>query len=88
VLFIYARTLGQSAGPPVAVKRLTPRKLPIEFVLGPADQMIPGMPFPTELDISARWDLDGNAMSKESGDLNGAADGVAAGTDTLELILR
>jgi len=88
VLFIYARTLGQSAGPPVAVKRLSPRKLPIEFTLGPADQMIPGMPFPTDLDISVRWDLDGNAMSKEAGDLNGAADGVAAGTDNLKLTLR
>jgi hypothetical protein len=87
VLFIYARRPGQTSGPPVAVKRIAEPKLPLTFRLGPADQMIKGMPFPDRLDVSARWDLDGNAMTKGPADPQASATGIATGTAGLDLVL-
>lgn len=87
VLFIYARRPGQTSGPPAAVKRISDPKLPLTFRLGPADQMIKGMPFPDHLDVSARWDLDGNAMTKGPSDPQASANGIATGTAGLDLVL-
>jgi hypothetical protein len=87
VIFIYARHPGQTSGPPVAVKRISQPNLPLVFSLGPADQMIKGMPFPELLDLSARWDLDGNAMTKGPEDLRASQAGIAAGSGGIELQL-
>ena len=87
VLFIYARRPGQASGPPVAVKRIATPTLPLTFQLGPQDQMIKGMPFPATLDLSARWDADGNAMTKSAEDPSASAAGVAAGTSGIALEL-
>jgi len=87
VVFIYARHPGQKSGPPVAVKRLMKPRLPLAFELGPADQMIQGMPFPQKLDLSARWDIDGNAMTKGAEDLHASIPGIDAGSSGLELVL-
>ena len=88
VVFLYARNPGQKAGPPVAVKRLEATAVPGTFSLGPADQMMAGMPFPERIDLSARWDLDGNAMTKEAGDLVAEVPDVTAGSSGLSLELR
>ena len=69
------------------MKRLEASALPGTFSLGPADQMMAGMPFPDRIDLSARWDLDGNAMTKEAGDLIAEVANVAAGTSGLALEL-
>jgi hypothetical protein len=49
--------------------------------------MIKGMPFPDSLDVSARWDLDGNAMTKTASDPQASATGIATGTAGLDLEL-
>ena len=44
---------------------------PLDFSLGPEDRMIQAMPFAGPLGLSARIDADGNATSREPGDLQG-----------------
>ena len=46
-----------------------------------------GTPFPNRIDLSARWDLDGNAMTKDAGDLVAVVPDVAAGATGLALEL-
>ena len=74
ILFIVART-GQGGGPPLAVKRIESPKFPLPFSLGPGDRMIQQMPFVGPLQLSARLDTDGNAMTRTPGDLQGQAPG-------------
>ena len=46
---------------------------PLRFTLGPEDRMIQSIPFVGPLQVSARVDSDGNAMSRNPGDMSGAA---------------
>ena len=86
VLFIIARR-GET-GPPLAVKRVRDPRLPLEFRLGPEDRMIQTLPFQGPLKLSARLDADGNAMSREPGDLLGEAPApVATGTLGVEIVI-
>ena len=71
VLFLIARN--GDAGPPLAVKRIPDPKLPLEFSIGPADRMIQTLPFAGPIQLSARIDSDGNAMTRLPGDLSGSA---------------
>ena len=71
VLFLIARRGG--AGPPLAVQRIPQPRFPLEFSIGPQDRMIQAIPFAGELELSARLDADGNAMSRQAGDLEGRA---------------
>jgi len=71
VLFIMARS--PQGGPPIAVKRVVEPRFPMEFEIGPGDRMIQAIPFAGPLLLSARVDGDGNATSREPGDLSGAA---------------
>jgi len=71
VLFLVARS--PRGGPPVAVKRVTSPAFPMEFVIGPDDRMIEAIPFEGPLLLSARVDADGNATSRQPGDLLGDA---------------
>jgi cytochrome c-type biogenesis protein CcmH len=72
ILFVIART-GQGGGPPLAVKRIESPRFPLEFSLGPDDRMIKQMPFVGPIQLSARLDADGNAMTRAPGDLQGQA---------------
>jgi len=72
VLFLVARRPG-GGGPPVAVKRVPSPSFPMDFELGPDDRMIQAIPFAGPLLLSARVDGDGNATSREPGDLSGTA---------------
>ena len=76
VLFLVARRDG--GGPPVAVQRIANPRFPLEFSLGPGDRMIQTIPFAGELQISARLDADGNALSRQPGDLEGRAAAAAS----------
>jgi len=71
VLFLIARRGG--GGPPLAVERTPSPRFPLEFSLGPEDRMIQTLPFAGEVQITARLDADGNAMSRQPGDLEGRA---------------
>jgi hypothetical protein len=70
-LFLIAR--GTAGGPPLAVQRIGSPKFPLEFELGPGDRMVASRPFAGPLQLSARLDGDGNATTREPGDLQGTA---------------
>ncbi|MEA2569110.1 MAG: cytochrome c-type biosis protein CcmH [Acidobacteriota bacterium] len=85
LVFVYARAAGVTSGPPAAVKRLPASGFPIAIDLSAADSMM-GQPLPEKMRIEARLDGDGNAMTKEPGDLTAFAEGVVAGANiTLSL---
>jgi hypothetical protein len=86
-LFLIARS--GAAGPPLAVKRLSPGPFPMEFVLGPADVMIQGREWSGPIRLSARVDLDGDPLSRGPGDLEAELDApVEPGQSGLDLVLR
>jgi cytochrome c-type biogenesis protein CcmH len=80
VLFLIARR--GAAGPPLAVKRIATPSFPLDFELGPDDRMIRTLPFVGPLQLSARIDADGNAMSRAPGDLQSSASVEAMPGDT------
>ena len=85
-LFIIARK--QPTGPPLAVLRVPNPTLPLAFEIGQAQVMIPSMKFEGEITLSARLDGDGNAMTKEAGDLVGdIGNSVVPGSSGLTLVL-
>ena len=71
VLFLVAKS--PAGGPPVAVQRVPEPSFPLDFEIGPGDRMIQAIPFVGPLLLTARVDADGNASSREPGDLAGAA---------------
>ncbi len=86
VLFLIART--SDAGPPVAVKRIPEPEFPLSFEIGPDDRMMEGVPFVGPFQLSARVDADGNAASRNPGDLQGETrERVAPGARGVELVI-
>ena len=85
ILFIIARH--GAGGPPLAVKRVASPRFPLDFNIGPDDRMIEAMPFAGPLTVTARVDADGDAGSRNPGDLRGASSGTvdpgATGVDVL-----
>jgi cytochrome c-type biogenesis protein CcmH len=89
VLYVFARA-PDGAGPPVAVKRLTPEQFPVHLQLGDADSPMPTATLSSQTDVllAARLSKSGDARSG-SGDVESdalqlhVADGAAA-----ELILN
>ena len=73
ILFLIARR--GEGGPPLAVQRVVEPEFPLAFSIGPDDRMIEQMPFAGPLLLEARIDADGNAMTRQPGDLQGAAPG-------------
>lgn len=68
-LFVIVRNAGVQRGPPLAVKKFDTPRLPMTFTVGPEDVMMKGMPFTGPFRVEARIDRDGNAMTKDAGDL-------------------
>jgi len=85
VLYIIARNPGETAGPPLAVKRLDMPSFPLTVDFSSADSMM-GQPLPKKVHLEARLDSDGNAATKSPTDPTAAAD-VATGA-TLALTLK
>jgi hypothetical protein len=86
ILFLIARTA--ETGPPLAVKRIADPEFPLVFELGPDDRMIQAVPFAGPLQLTARVDADGNAMTREPGDLQGrSATGVQPGDRGVEVLI-
>jgi hypothetical protein len=86
VLFLIARRDG--ARPPLAALRVAAPRFPLEFAIGPEDRMIQALPFAGEMQISARLDGDGNATSRQPGDLEGSAErAVAPGASGVAVVL-
>lgn len=86
LVFIFARNAGAAGGPPAAVKRLTVDAFPLEFTLGEGDTMM-GLPFPDRVDLEARIDADGNAMTRDPSEPAAKLVGVDAGTKGVVLRL-
>jgi cytochrome c-type biogenesis protein CcmH len=81
-IFIILRNAGMpNQGPPLAVKKIENPKFPVAFEVSQADIMMPGIPFAGPFDIYVRLDRDGNAMTKDAGDLMSSAPaaGIKAG---------
>jgi cytochrome c-type biogenesis protein CcmH len=68
-LFLIARVPGESAGPPLAVKRINQPSFPMEISLTDADSMLPQRPVSgfTTLQLQARLSITGEALAS-SGD--------------------
>jgi hypothetical protein len=58
-------------GPPMAVERLTATGWPLAFELTEAQAMIGGTGFAGDVVVTARYDQDGDALSKQPGDVAG-----------------
>jgi hypothetical protein len=87
VLFLIARR--GEAGPPTAVKRVPSPRFPFDFSIGPADRMVEAVPFTGPLQITARLDADGNAGTRDPGDLEGQlAEAVDPGAEGLTIVLE
>ena len=68
---------GQAAGAPIAVELLAaPSTWPLTFKLTEAEAMIGGTGFAGPVVVTARFDQDSDAMSKQPGDITGKADAV------------
>jgi hypothetical protein len=87
VLFVIARSAGQTAGPPAAVKRIMAPNFPLEIDLSTADSMM-GQPLPATVRLEARLDSDGDAMTKNPSDPHAVQDGVATNGGKVGLVLR
>jgi len=86
VLFLIART--GPAGPPTAVQRIGGPTFPFEFSIGPEDRMIQAMPFAGPFQLTARIDADGDATTRNPGDLQGAAEGTfSPGASDIEIVI-
>jgi hypothetical protein len=76
VLFLMVRV--GPKGSLLAVQRIAAPSLPMRFAIGPADRMGQRVPFAGEFQLSARLDTDGDASSRNPGDLQGRAPGTHA----------
>jgi len=70
VLFVVARQGG--ADRPLAVKRIASPQFPIDFAIGPDDRLTRTIPFAGPLQLTVLLDADGDAATREPGDLRGA----------------
>lgn len=90
-IYLIVRNKGMpNAGPPVAVRRLDGSSFPVEFTVSAADVMMPNMPFTGPFDIYARLDRDGNAMTKQPGDVINEKphSGAKPGDEGVEIVLN
>jgi hypothetical protein len=72
VVFVMIRPNGQQSGPPLAVARLTYEGGDLPFELGEAQAMIAGTELVGDVVVTARYDHDGDAFSKQPGDVVGS----------------
>jgi hypothetical protein len=86
VLVKKADASGQPTGMPLAVDRLQYDGKPITFVLDASKQMVAGTPIAGDVVVTARWDRDGDAMTKQVGDITGSVRVTAPATD-VKLVL-
>jgi hypothetical protein len=71
-IFLVARSADQP-GPPLAVKKLTAGAWPLAFTIDGRDAMVEGTQMKGKVVISVRVDKDGDALSKNPGDVTGTS---------------
>ena len=67
------KATGEVLGSPMAVEKLTADKLPLAFNLDERNMMVKGTTFQGDVLLTARIDQDGEARTKEPGDIEGRA---------------
>jgi tetratricopeptide (TPR) repeat protein len=86
-VFIIVRRSAAAAGPPVAALRLKPSDVPGSFSVGDQNIMMGG-PWPDQVWVQARADVDGNAMTRDDADISSPLVGpILAGTTDIVLTL-
>jgi hypothetical protein len=89
-VYIIVRPSGMPpVGPPLAVRKYDAPRFPLAFGIGPEHVMMQNMPFNGPFDVYVRWDKDGNAMTKQAGDLESSkpTKNVAKGMNSMVLTL-
>jgi hypothetical protein len=78
VIFLVARQFDPSGvqGPPLAVRKLVVSSFPINFSLDSRDAMLAGTKLAGKVVVTARVDKDGDAMTKNPGDVTGQSKAV------------
>ena len=84
VVYIIARNPGETAGPPLAVKRINVTSFPVTVDFSSADSMM-GQPLPAKVHLEARLDSDGDAATKSPTDPTATADASTGATLALTL---
>jgi hypothetical protein len=74
-VFVIVKPTG--GGVPLAVDKLVYQGAPLPFVLGPDKTMIDGAKIEGAVTVTARYDVDGDAVTKQPGDRIGTVDVVA-----------
>src|SRR5262249_58448279 len=73
-IFVVARKYEEGAtgpGTPLAVRKLTAGKFPLPFALDSRDAMLAGTQLAGKVVVTVRVDKDGDAISKNPGDVTG-----------------
>lgn len=85
--FVIARPAGATTGPPIAVAKIPAAAPPVAFRIGP-EHVMAGGGFDQPMQLSVRWDQDGNA-EVQAGDLSGAPaqNPVSPGAQGVEVVL-
>src|SRR5207237_3038582 len=82
VIFVVARAQdGAAKGVILGARRYVAGQFPLAFELDNRDAMMPGAPFAGHVAISARVDKDGDASTKNPGDVIGASDAEVGAKD-------
>jgi hypothetical protein len=89
VIFLSARTYEASGAPGsiLAVKKMTAAKWPMQFQLDGRDAMMTGTTLSGKVVITVRVDKDGDAMTKNPGDVTGVSRALDVPSDKVVLTL-
>lgn len=89
LLLVYARASQVAAGPPLAALKLPASELPLDFTITDKDRPMVNGPWPDQVWIQARLDIDGNAMTKDEGAPASEMSGPITSPDApVELVLQ
>ena len=86
VIYVMARPAGETAGRPIAVRRIALGAFPIEAQISASDSMT-GEALPDKVQIDVRVDSDGNPLTKSPTDLVASQDNVTLG-QTIALTVK
>jgi len=86
VIYLVARN-ADTPGPPLAVKRLTAGSWPITFSLDARDAMFEGTKMAGKVIVQVRVDKDGDAATKNPGDVTGVSRAIALPADKVVITL-